>query len=106
MGSVMHRIGDKVYFIRDCIIEDGFIVGVATFTLKNKSPSYLYLIGKEPNIDTKREASDCFGGDLPDYALFSNPNSLFESVDALQKRQKELYLWNKGVRDSTFGFIS
>jgi hypothetical protein len=52
----MFRIGDKVFFIRDCIIEDGFIVGVATFTLKNKIPSYLYLIGKEPNIDTKRRA--------------------------------------------------
>jgi hypothetical protein len=98
----MHRIGDKVYFIRDCIIEDGFIVGVASFTLKNKIPSYLYLVGKELDINTKRAISDCFGGDLPDYSLFSNPDALFESVEALQKRQKELYLWSKGVRDSPF----
>ena len=102
----MHRIGDKVYFIRDCIIKDGFIVGVATFTLRNKIPSYLYLVGEKPDIDTKREVSDCFGGDLPDYLLLSNPDALFESVEALQKRQKELYLWSKGARDSPFGSIS
>ena len=102
----MLRIGDKVYFIRDCIIEDGFIVGVATFTLKNKIPSYQYLVGREPNIDTKRDVSDCFSGDLPDYLLFSNPNVLFESVEALQKRQKELYLWSKGSKNHPFDSIS
>jgi hypothetical protein len=102
----MHRIGDKVYFIRDCIIEDGFIVGVATFTLKNKIPSYLYLVGKEPAIETKREASDCFDGDLPEYLLLSNPDALFESVEALQKRQKELYFWSKGCRNYPFDSIS
>lgn len=83
--------------MHDNIIQDGYVVGRQENSLRNKPTQVLYLVGKVSTINTNRAIAACFSGDLPDYLLFPD-TALFESLEALQKRQQELYLLGKGAK--------
>ena len=97
----MFKIGEKVYYTLDNIIKDGFVVGRQTSEVNNKVPQTLYLVNEKEDSKRNIPPREHFSGDLQDFLIFPD-TALFESLEALQKRQQELYLWSKGTKSQPF----